>query len=154
MLATPHALVGALLATKLTNPAIGIPVAFFSHFLFDLVPHWDWGWHPGETISRIIDPTKKRRIFIESALDVIAGFIICFMLFGTKVNPVYLFAMILAAQGPDWLTIPYWLFQKNFFPFNIIAAVQHKLQLHARLPWGITNQILAVILLGLLLHYL
>lgn len=154
MMATPHALVGALLATKLQNPAIGIPVAFFSHFLFDLVPHWDWGWHPGETVSRILDPTKKRRIFIESTIDVMVGFILCYALFGNRLDPVYLFAMIIAAQGPDWLTIPYWLFRKSFFPFNIVVAIQHHMQLHARLPWGVLNQALAVVLLALLLYSL
>lgn len=153
-MATPHALVGALIAEKVGNPAIGIPVAFFSHFLFDLVPHWDWGWHPGETVSRIIDPTKKKQIFIESTLDVMIGFILTYAIFGNRVNTTYLFFMILAAQGPDWLTVPYWLFRKNFFPLNLVVAAQHKLQLHARLPWGLLNQAAAVLLFALLLHYL
>lgn len=152
MMATPHALVGALLAVQFKDPAIGLPIAFFSHYIFDLVPHWDWGWHPGESISRIKDPSKKKQIFIESTIDVIVGFIICFALFLRWVDPVYLFFMIIAAQGPDWLTVPWWLFGYDKFPVNVNRKFQHIMQLHARLPWGITNQILAVLLLALVIY--
>lgn len=153
-MATPHAIVGALLALQFKDPAIGLPVAFLSHFLFDLVPHWDWGWHPGDTISRIKDPTKRNRIVLESTLDVIFGFVICFILFWGKVNPIYLFAMILAAQGPDWLSTPYHLFHWHLFPLKFISDLQHKMQLHAKLPWGITNQIAAVVAFALLIYIL
>lgn len=144
MLATPHALIGAVIASKIHNPAIGLPVAFFSHFLFDLVPHWDWGWHPGEHCSRITDPTKRTRIFWESFVDVFVGFLLSYLLFGNSVNHVYLFAMIIAAQGPDWLSTPYYLFGWHIWPLKIVCDIQHKMQLHARLPWGILNQALAV----------
>ncbi len=153
MLATPHALVGAIIASKVHNPAIGLPIAFFSHFLFDLVPHWDWGWHPGETISRIHDPNKKITIFWESVIDVVIGFVLSYFFFGKTVPLPYLFAMVIAAQGPDWLSIPSWLLNWSPWPVSGINALQHKLQRHARLPWGILNQIAAVGLLELLLSF-
>lgn len=41
MLETPHALVGAAIATKIPNPAISLPLAFASHFVLDMIPHWN-----------------------------------------------------------------------------------------------------------------
>lgn len=41
MLSTPHLLVGAAIIKVVPEPAIGLPLAFFSHFVFDSIPHWD-----------------------------------------------------------------------------------------------------------------
>lgn len=41
MLETPHVLVGAAIATKIPNPLISLPLAFASHFVLDMVPHWN-----------------------------------------------------------------------------------------------------------------
>ncbi len=154
MLATPHALVGAIIASKVHNPALGIPIAFFSHFLFDLVPHWDWGWHPNEVVSRITNPAKRNTIFWESVADVIFGFVLSYLVFGQSIGPVYLFAMIIAAQGPDWLCMPSWLLHIDVWPVKLVCQVQHKFQRHAKLPWGILNQIAAVAGFGILMHLL
>ncbi|MBI2012734.1 hypothetical protein HYS90_02270, partial [Candidatus Curtissbacteria bacterium] len=43
MTATAHALIGASIAAKITNPYLGIPLAIISHFVADLIPHWDAG---------------------------------------------------------------------------------------------------------------
>ncbi|HEY7355504.1 MAG TPA: hypothetical protein VH590_03525 [Ktedonobacterales bacterium] len=40
MLITPHALVGAAIGLRLKHPLKVIPVAMASHFLLDMVPHW------------------------------------------------------------------------------------------------------------------
>jgi hypothetical protein len=40
MLITPHALAGAAIGLRLKHPAKVIPVAVASHFLLDMVPHW------------------------------------------------------------------------------------------------------------------
>src|SRR3990167_5728733 len=42
MLSTTHLIVGAATATLIPNPYIAFPIAFFSHFLLDLIPHWNW----------------------------------------------------------------------------------------------------------------
>src|SRR5260221_7416072 len=41
MLETPHAVVGAAIATAIPNPFIAIPLAFLSHFALDMTPHWN-----------------------------------------------------------------------------------------------------------------
>src|SRR3990167_8457941 len=63
MTATAHALIGASIASKVVNPAVGIPLAIISHFLADLVPHWDAG-----TNHRQKSPTRLK---LEAAADVL-----------------------------------------------------------------------------------
>ena len=79
MTATAHALIGASIASRFTNPIIGIPLAIASHFLADLVPHWDAGTnHRKKSILRFK---------VEAALDVTLGFALAFLLFSSLVEP-------------------------------------------------------------------
>lgn len=41
MLETPHVLVGVAIASKVPNPLIAYPMIFASHFILDMVPHWN-----------------------------------------------------------------------------------------------------------------
>ncbi|MBP7768684.1 hypothetical protein KA082_02515, partial [Candidatus Woesebacteria bacterium] len=43
MLSIPHALTGAFIASKFSNPLIYIPAAIAAHYLQDWIPHWDVG---------------------------------------------------------------------------------------------------------------
>jgi len=43
MLSIAHGPTGALIASKIPNPIISIPLVLVSHFLEDRVPHWDVG---------------------------------------------------------------------------------------------------------------
>ena len=52
MIATNHALTGALIVCAVGNPLIALPLAFASHFLLDSLPHY------GENIDRLSGFTK------------------------------------------------------------------------------------------------
>lgn len=43
MLSISHAVTGAFIATKVSNPYLAIPLIILSHYLEDAVPHWDAG---------------------------------------------------------------------------------------------------------------
>lgn len=43
MLSISHAATGAVIAVKLGNPYLAIPIIIMSHYLEDAVPHWDAG---------------------------------------------------------------------------------------------------------------
>ena len=98
MTATAHALIGASIAAKVANPYLAIPLAILSHFLLDLVPHWDEGTNHREK--------SLAKIKLEATLDVLLGFTLAFLIFRNFIDPVYLFVMVIAAQLPDWLEAP------------------------------------------------
>lgn len=142
MTATAHALIGASLAVKIVNPIIGIPVAIASHIVADLIPHWDAGTnHRKKT---------KWRLRTEAAADVLLGFALVFLIFRNSADPKYLFAMVIAAQLPDWLEAPSWMFGIKIPPFSWVEWISHNLQTRMQLPWGLVTQVVTV---GMLIIY-
>lgn len=144
MTATAHALIGASIAAKITNPIIGIPLAIASHFAADLVPHWDAGTnHKNKSLMRLK---------FEATLDVLLGVALVLLIFRSMAitNPVYLFTMVIAAQLPDWLEAPSSMFGFKVPPFSWLDWLGHKLQSRMQLPWGLVTQVVTV---GLLVIY-
>ena len=142
MTATAHALIGASLATKITDPLVGIPLAIVSHFIADLIPHWDEGTNHKQK--------SPLRLKAEAAFDVLLGFVLAFLIFRNLVNPQYLFVMIIAAQLPDWLEAPSVMFGVHIPPFSWLDWLGHKLQSRLQLPWGLVTQ---VVIVGLLIYF-
>lgn len=144
MTATAHALIGASLAVKIANPVIGIPLAILSHFVADLIPHWDEGTNHNK--KSII------RLRTEAVFDVILGFILVFIIFKSFAiaNPIYLFAMVIAAQLPDWLETPFFMFGLKGPLYSWIDWLSHNLQTKMQLPWGLVTQVVSVAIVVLL----
>ncbi len=142
MTATAHALIGASLALKISNPLIGFPLAIISHIIADLVPHWD-----AATNHR---KKSALRLKIEAAADVILGFILVFIFFRNLVNPMYLYAMVIAAQLPDWLETPAFMFNFKVPPFSWADWLGHNMQSRMQLPWGLVTQ---VVIVGLMVAF-
>jgi hypothetical protein len=142
MTATGHALIGTVIAAKVGNPVLAIPIALASHFIADSLPHWDTG-----TNRKL---KSKRTFFIESLIDVLVGFVLSWLLIVwvfPATNLSYAFLIIIMAQLPDWLTAPYLFFDLNFFPFSNIYHFQKKFDNKLDTPWGVINQTAAVLAL-------
>ncbi len=102
MIATTHALVGAMIASRLQNPILAPIAGFASHFVLDSIPHWDFGtsWQTrSKTITGII-----------AIADTLIGIVGAFLLFSRLVHPWILLATIAAAELPDWLEAPWYMF--------------------------------------------
>lgn len=142
MTATGHALIGTVIAAKVGNPVLAIPIAVASHFLADALPHWDTGTNKLKK--------SKRLFFFESILDVLLGFVLSWLLITwvfPSTNLSYAFLIIIMAQLPDWLTAPYLFFNMKVFPFANIYHFQKKFDTRLGLPWGFVNQVAAVLAL-------
>ena len=140
MTATGHALIGTVIAAKIGNPVLAIPIALASHFAADALPHWDTGYHRAHK--------SKRKFFLQSFLDVILGFILSYILiilFFPTTSLAYAFFIIIMAQLPDWLTAPYLFFNMKFAPFCWIYKIQKHFDRSLGMPWGIVNQIVIII---------
>lgn len=141
MTATGHAIVGAAIATLVPNPVLSLPIAFLSHFAGDKLPHWDVMTDKNKT---------KKQIFIQSVLDVLLSFTlvgIIFIYFLRVSNPAIIFLGAFAAQLPDWLELPYFIFHKHYPIFYENYKIQswvHDVWFDSRLkaPWGIVTQVI------------
>jgi hypothetical protein len=142
MTATGHALVGTVIAAKIGNPALAIPIALASHFLCDALPHWDTG-HGRENQT-------KARFVTATVIDVLLSFILSYLLiilFFPTTNLLYAFLIIIICQLPDWLTVPYLFLNWKFAPFTWIYEIQKRFDSSIGLPWGFINQAVAIIAL-------
>lgn len=151
MTATAHALVGGVIAASVPNPALGITLAFASHPLLDLIPHWDfgWGWRK----------KSKPLLFIQASFDFILGLILTYLLFiqyplfGISIDPGYLLACVIASVIWDVAEIPYWFLNWDFPPFSWIYKIQSKMQGKTKTMFmGIVTQVVTVSILVLILQ--
>lgn len=133
MLATTHALVGAAIVKQIPNTTLSLPLVFLSHFILDIIPHWD-----------VLTNGKKRKLTIlwQASLDVIISFIAIWFFFGRNNNNAAIFYLAaFISQLPDWIEAPYILLKYDFPPFSAAYKLQHILHYKLRLPWGILPQI-------------
>ncbi len=142
MTATAHAAIGVTIAALVNNPALGIPLAFASHIICDIIPHWDSGMHK--------DKKSLKRLTVESTIDVLCSacitiFLLLFVF--TEVNFIYGVTMAFTAQLLDWLTIPYLYLKITSAPFKWVYQFQDLINTRLDKPWGIATQISVVLLL-------
>ncbi len=150
MTATAHALVAAAIVATVPNPAISLPLAFASHFIMDVIPHWDFG-----TNWRGRSKTFTGAIAI---LDTIIGFTVAYFLFSGKVATPLLFAAVTLGNLPDWMEAPYYIFfasqkkdtldEKASFWEKLtyrIYKIENVFHTKAQFPFGVITQVATVI---------
>jgi len=140
MTATGHAIIGTLIAAKIGNPVLAIPIAIVSHVVIDTVPHWD-------TATNRKNKSFKK-LFWQSFLDVILGFILSYLIVFSlfpKTNLIYVFIMIIAAQLLDWVTALYYFFRIK--SFKCVYSFQKLFNNDLGLPWGGITQIAVILIL-------
>lgn len=138
MLITPHAILGASIAAKVENPFLVLPISFFSHYLLDLVPHWQ------ETLYPYI-PTKKT--VIRTFFDLLISFIIVYFIAKDSKMPWLIWSAGVIANISDLDTLIS-LNKKSFKfkPFKVYYNLHGKIQRETGSLLGILPQLLVVIL--------
>lgn len=142
MTATGHALIGAIIAAKITNPYVAIPLAIASHVAADIFPHWDSG-----TNSK---GKKQARRITEAVVDVVVGFIAAFIILSTlfpQTSLSYAFILIIASQLLDWVTAPYCFLNVKVQPFIWLSKFQSRFHTRLDIPWGIITQVSIIFVL-------
>ncbi len=138
MLETPHVAIGAAIAVAIPNPLISIPLAFASHFLMDMVPHWNP--HISTEMKKFGKLTKPTLIFI--AVDMI--FATLLTIFIAKTNP-YIYLAAFMSILPDIAEGPYFLFGWRNKYLDVVLRLQRSIQASADIFWGLTTQVVVII---------
>lgn len=149
MTATAHALVSGAIAASSPHPGLTYLLCFISHFVMDVVPHWDFG-----TNWRKRAKTDTGMIAI---IDTVLGFTLTYFLFGGKVDTLVLLVAIAMGNLPDWLEAPYYIFfarQDRKQPENhagffekltyYIYKIENVFHTKADYPFGVFTQIATV----------
>lgn len=106
MTATNHALSGAVIGLSITHPAIALPLAFASHFVLDVVPHFG--------LEKFTGYWKQKELFrkfiLTDALLLCLFFV--FLLFAKA--PLLVFACVFLACLPDTAWAYRYIFYDKF----------------------------------------
>ena len=151
MLETPHVFVGAAIATAIPNPFLAIPLAFASHFVMEMVPHWNP--HLNSETEKFGAPTRRSTVItsIDSTLALVSGSLIAYRALPNIHQAILILACCFFAVLPDVMEGPYFfLHMKNAWIKRWISF-QKSLQCDTTAFWGILTQltIIAAVILWL-----
>ena len=147
MLSIAHGPTGALIASKIPNPYISIPLILASHFLEDRVPHWDVG--QGLTSQK---KSKKSAFIQELFFDFPLSILIVYLFFqaGRPFDWRPWLGWFLGLL-PDFIEFPYlFLNQRGSFikKFATFHTWCHRSTSHRF--WGLLPQFLVLLVILLL----
>lgn len=142
---TIHVLVGILLGLKL-NPILAIPIAFLSHFIIDMIPHWDSYFDKKNFQKTGKAEIKKKDVFIRGADGIISLAIIAVFLYNSP--NIFIFLAIIASLLPDISKLGYYLGLRNAKWFKAYLKFHTKIQFDVPIFWGIITQIILALILG------
>ncbi len=147
MLSIPHSLTGALVASKLPNPILYIPITLLLHYLEDWIPHWDFG----TGLSR--NKRKKNTAIILEILELLVSIILIHFFFKDQPSQLqpHIWFGALVGISPDLIEAPrnFLKWEPKFIkPFNQFHQLFHHST--ANIILGLIPQVLLVILVWLL----
>lgn len=143
MTATAHALIGTVIAAKIGNPALALPIAFASHFAADMIPHWD-------TLTNR-ESKSWNRLFIDTVFDGMLALTLSYsliVLLFPSTNYFYALLVMFFAVLPDVLHAPYTFFKIKQFKWAYEIGKRTNKSLDK--PWGVVTQIVTVVIVILL----
>ena len=141
MLEAPHVLVGIALAEKAGHPLLAIPLALGSHFVLDMLPHWNPHLNTEMRKNGRISDMTRRLIFVDGviSLAVIAYFTYRALPDSFLAGTILLSAF--AAVFPDLMEAPYFFFKKKTNLLERSIKFQKAIQTDAGPVFGILTQI-------------
>lgn len=163
MVLSTHAVAGAALAQLIpSNPALGFGLAVASHFLLDMIPHWDYSLSSlGQSVGgselnkKIKSGPALIADFLKTGADGFLGLILAFLIFYPQSGSA-VFALVIGVIGgvlPDFLQFifyrykPFWLRPVQYFHLWVHA----KSNLNHRPVPGVLSQVLIMVIFALVL---
>jgi len=128
MLELPHVAFGAVIGSLIPNPMISYPAALASHFLLDMLPHWN---------PHIIREVKNHHRLYPSTLVIIGvdsllatTLALWAALFNNSHSQTAIDILICSflAAAPDIVEAPYFLFQKSTAWMRRLVVFQKRIQ--------------------------
>jgi hypothetical protein len=118
MLSIAHGTTGALIASKIPNPFISIPLVLLSHYVEDRIPHWDVG--QGLTSWK---KSRKTAFLQELFFDFPLSIVLVYLIFQLG-HPFdwHIWLGWFVGLLPDFIEFPYLFLDMRFTPLKQLAA--------------------------------
>lgn len=144
MLETPHVIVGAVIASKIGNPWLSVPLAFASHFLLDKVPHWNPYLSTEIKITGKLKTSTVKIIGIDSELALLCGLILALRFLPNLSKVLVIVTACFFAILPDLLEFPYYFLHTKNPLIKKWVVIQKHLQTDTTVFYGLFTQVLIV----------
>lgn len=147
MLEFAHALTGGVIASKIANPLVSLPLALASHFLIDLLPHWN----PRLSIEKKKYGYITKKTFLVIVLDCLFGLFLGLFLAFRHLPDTSMMLKIIAGCFvgilPDLIEAPFYFLNWKNFRLTKIAVFQSSHQNNVSFWPGMVSQIIFTIVL-------
>jgi hypothetical protein len=135
-----HVLLGGAIGLHYQSVAIIILVAFVSHFILDIIPHWSLGFNHNE-FTKNYSVNFNKKMVAYGLIDAVIALSIIFFLYGKYQTSHILFGCF-AAVFPDIISAGYLTKVKNKRKYKKFLKFHIKIQRHTSFLAGILTQIL------------
>jgi hypothetical protein len=144
VLETPHVIVAAAIAVKIGRPELALPLALASHFILDMVPHWNP--HINQEVEKLGKVSKKSTIIvvIDSTIALAIGSAIAFHALPNYSLTLTILASCLLGVLPDLAEAPYFFLDIKSKAVRRWIHSHRNLQSDAPAFWGILTQVTIV----------
>lgn len=145
MLETPHAFVGAAIAVAIPNPFIAIPLAFASHFVLEMVPHWNPHLH-SET-EKYGHPTAKstKIVVADSLIALIGGSAVAASALPNFWHGITILLACFASVLPDLIEAPYFFLKIKNKMIEKWINFQRSIQSDTAVVPGLITQLITIL---------
>lgn len=144
MVELPHTIVGAVIAVKVGNPALALPLAFASHFALEFVPHWNP--HLYTETKKFGRVTKKSTWFVAAdvVLSLAAGFFVASTVLPDLGHFWTVIAASFAAVLPDVAEGPWFFLNFKHPALERLILFQRSIQFDTSPIPGILTQLVTI----------
>jgi len=147
MLELAHALTGGVIAYKVGNPWISLPLSFFSHFLLDLLPHWNPHLSAEKKKFGYISKKSFILVVIDCFIGLVLGLGVAFKAPPDTQRTIIIILGCFIAILPDLIEAPFFFLNSKNQLLKRLVEFQSKLQFNASFWPGIILQALYLLLL-------
>lgn len=147
MLELVHAATGGMIALKIGHPLISLPLAVLSHFILDLLPHWNPNLTKEKKNKNKISKKTILIIFFDCLIGLVLGLKIASLALPDTKRAIFVIFGCLAGILPDLIEAPYFFFNKNFPFLKGLISFQNKHQWNISIASGIIFQLVFLLLI-------
>ena len=144
MLELAHALTGGVIAYKIGNPALALPLAFVSHFIVDLLPHWNPHLAKEKKRLGFISHQTTFLVLIDCLIGLTLGLSLAFKALPDARRMFLVIAGCFLAIFPDLVEAPFYFLHQKGKLMKKIVNFQGKIQFNAPFWPGMLFQALYV----------
>lgn len=150
MLELAHAVTGGVIAYKIGNPLISLPLAFLSHFVIDLLPHWNPHLSNEKKKLGHVKGTTLLIVFLDSFSGLILGLLLASKRLPDTGGVMLVIMGCFLGVLPDLVEAPYYFFGAKSKLLKHLIKFQTNHQNNVKIIPGLIFQaVYIIVLLGL-----